>query len=189
VHDPEWKHDGTDRLPVVRHELTTYTDDVHTPFGNLHISPYRALWELERVRNAPKIEFKSDLSNLNQQELDEACRNLDGPRPRDRAHRRARASSLARYNADTLSRADLDHLEVLLKELIDTLTRVIEAAPTVANDVGIPALVTLDDVSSAAAIAAMLNSSPGAPLRILSSELLELRTARCSESACFGTRR
>ncbi len=171
LQDPEWKHDGTDRLPVVRDELTTYTDDVHSPFGNLHISPYRALWELERVRNAPKIEFRSDLSNLNQQELDEACRNLTDL-AREIEPIGVPALHPLRDTTQTLYlEADLDHLEVLLKELIDTLTRVIEAAPTVANDFGIPALVTLDDVSSAAAIAAMLNSSPGAPLRILSSEL------------------
>jgi hypothetical protein len=45
------------RLPVVRAELTEYSDSVHTPFGTLGITPYRAYGELGRVLNSVSVEY------------------------------------------------------------------------------------------------------------------------------------
>ncbi|MFL6546658.1 MAG: DUF4011 domain-containing protein, partial [Candidatus Udaeobacter sp.] len=170
LQDPASSNQGIERLPVVRDELTTYTESVHSPFGALGISPYRAFSELELVRNAPRVELNSDVSTVNPQQLEETCRDLS-----DLAHETAAIGVPSEHpwrdTSQTLYlEADLNRLQLLLNELKELLSNVVDLSARVESDFGLPQIHTLDDAGSAFVIADLLHRSPGAPLQVLASE-------------------
>jgi very-short-patch-repair endonuclease len=169
--DPETIGAGAARLPKVREELSEYVDNVHTPFGALAFTPYRAFWELERVRNAPKLELTADVTNLTQQQLEEIFRDL-ADLAREAEPVGIPSEHPWRDTGQTLYlEAELDRLERLLAKVETHLSNVLGLVPKVEADYGLPTIRTLSDVASAAAVAEMFSRSPGAPLEVLSSDL------------------
>lgn len=68
---------STQRIPQVRATLSDYVTAVHTPFGLLGISPYRAYGNLGEVLNAPRVTYPGPADAVTYDQLDQAVRDID----------------------------------------------------------------------------------------------------------------
>ncbi|HXG18189.1 MAG TPA: DUF3320 domain-containing protein [Methylomirabilota bacterium] len=158
---------STQRLPQVRAALTEYAQAVHTPYGALGISPYRAYGELGKVWHAPKHQLSCPIETITLTQLEETTRALSdlvaaaGAVGDPRAHP-WRDSTRTFYTED-----DLDTIATLTNALRTPLRDLTHCAQDVESAFGLPPLRTFADVETAMAVAAVLARSPGAPLAVL----------------------
>jgi superfamily I DNA and/or RNA helicase/very-short-patch-repair endonuclease len=162
--------DSSSRLPVLRRELTEYTNAVHTPYGTIAQSPYRVFGELQKVLNAPKIVLQNDIFSHTQQQIDGALREA-----KDLSVAVEHIGSPAKHPwRDTTktfySENDSDQVEQLCKSLQQKLVEAIILALKIENDLGLPPIGRLDDIETALAIASVIARSPGAPMQVLSNQ-------------------
>lgn len=158
---------STDRIPVVRSQLTEYARAVHAPFGALSLSPYQVYGELGRVLDAPKIMLRAEIFEMTQAQLAEVLRDL-----KDLAAAAEAVGSLSSHPwRDTTktfySEYDLDRISALGVEINTQLEKAIDFALAVGNAFGLPPIRTFADVETAVEIATVLSLSPGAPLAVL----------------------
>ncbi len=161
---------STQRLPLVRHSLTEYTNAVHTPFGALELSPYRAYGELGAVIDAPRLKFTGAAEAVTRDQLEQAVRDLD-----DLAVAAAgignpavhpwRGAERTLYTED-----DLEAIRGLAQDLIQKLAVVTARAAEAQAALGLKPMTTFGGVDEAAQVAAVMARSPGAPLAVLQSE-------------------
>ena len=160
---------GGERLRRVRDELTGYTGSVHTPVGRLGWSPYRAIGELELVRDAPRFRLAGPINEISADRLLDCERALD-----DHMSAAEPVGSVSEHpwretKRTFYSEGDLEAAGEQLDSLRQRLGRVGELAAEVEAELGMPAVRTLSDAFTAAALAAVLGRSPGAPLAVLQS--------------------
>jgi very-short-patch-repair endonuclease len=156
-------------LKRIRSLLTHYVDAVHTPFGVLGMSPYVAYGKFGEVMDAPKLSFGGDEKVITKDALDEVVTNLtdlakvaqDVGDPRAHPWRDATATF---YGA-----AVLDDIAELTPVLADRFASFSALAQEVESALAVPPIRTFADVATAAAVAKVLASSPGAPMTVLES--------------------
>ncbi len=161
---------SSSRLPVVRRELTDYTNAVHAPYGTLRQSPYQAYGELGAVLNAPKVVLQSNIFEYTQEQINDALREA-----KDLSiaaeHTGAPAKHPWRDTTKTFySESDFDQITQTGKVLREKLTQIITQAQTVENSFGLPVIKNFNDVETAVAVASVMARSPGAPMQVLGNE-------------------
>jgi very-short-patch-repair endonuclease len=162
--------DSSSRLPFVRRELSEYVNAVHTPYGVLKQTPFRAYGELGTVLNAPKVILKNDIFSYTQGQIDDALRHA-----KDLAVAAKEIGSPAEHPwRDTkktfYSEYDLDQIEAVGKNLIRKLSEAINQARKVETAFGLPPIRGFGDVETAISISSVIARSPGAPMQVLSNE-------------------
>ncbi|MBI3301058.1 MAG: DUF4011 domain-containing protein, partial [Deltaproteobacteria bacterium] len=161
---------STQRLPQVRASLTEYAKAVHAPYGTLGISPYHAYGELGAVLNAPKLKYSGAVDTITCMQLDATGRALNdlavaaGAVGDPRVHP-WRDTSRTFYSED-----DLDTIRELADDLGRRLADIMRQGQAIEAVFNLPPIRTFADVETAAAVAAVLARSPGAPLAVLESD-------------------
>lgn len=162
--------DSSNRLPLLRQELTEYTNAVHMAYGTVAQSPYRAYGELGLVLNAPKIVLQNDIFGYTQEQIDDALREA-----KDLSVAVEYVGSPSKHpwrdTAKTFySDHDSDQVEQLCKSLQQKLSEVAAFAQKIEDDFGLPPIDRLDDIETVVAITSVMGRSPGAPMQVLSNE-------------------
>ena len=162
---------STQRLPQVRNTLSEYVDAVHTPYGTLGISPFRAYGQLGQVLTAPRLQYSGDFQNVILDQLDQTVRDLKDlnatsiPIGAPAVHA-CRDSPKTFYSADDLH--DIQNFDRDLDRRIGEL-RVL--AESVEKSYGFPSLGKFHDVDTAVEIAEQCSARPRcAPIDVLNSE-------------------
>lgn len=161
---------STQRLPHVRHTLTEYARAVHTPFGALGATPYRAFGELGRVLDAPRVRLSAAIDAVSREQLDQTVRDLQ-----DLAAASVEIGVPVRHPwRDTTrtfySQDDLETVRETAEELASRAAEVSRRGAAVRETYGLPPVSRFADVDTAVAVAAVLGRSPGAPLAVLRSD-------------------
>lgn len=161
---------SSSRLPIVRQELTAYTNAVHTPYGTFRKSPYTAYGELGAVLNAPKIVLQNDIFSYTQEQITDALREADDL---SKAIEQIGIPGQHPWRDTTrtfYSEYDLDQIKNTTEILIQKLTEAAAQAGKIEHALGLPPIKTITDVQTAVAVAAVIARSPGAPMQVLESE-------------------
>jgi very-short-patch-repair endonuclease len=161
---------STQRIPQVRATLSDYVSAVHTPFGLLGISPYRAYGDLGKVIDAPKFSYSGAADAVIFDQLEQTIRDLE-----DLAATSAPIGLPANHpwrdaNKTFYTEQDLDVIRDLSSGLIKKLLELIESAAQVQEKFSLPPINDLSDVTVATEIASVIKQSPGAPLAVLTSD-------------------
>lgn len=161
---------SSNRLPVVRRELTAYANAVHTPYGTLAQSPYTAYGELGAVLNAPKVILQNNVFNYTQDQINDALREV-----KDLSLAAEHIGSpLTHAWRDTTktfySEHDLDQIKDTGEKLKQKFAETIAQAQRIENSLGLQPIKNFADVETAIAIASVLARSPGAPMQVLGNE-------------------
>lgn len=161
---------STQRLPQVRSTLSDYVEAVHTPYGTLGISPYRAYGCLGRVLGTTRLKYNGQVGSISLDQLDQAVRELQDlaavatvigvP-----AEHPWRDSSKTFYSED-----DLLTVGELARDLSARLSELIQQGGAVQEAFGLPEIRCFPDIERAAGIASVLRRSPGAPMAVLQSD-------------------
>jgi hypothetical protein len=160
----------TKQLPHVRTGLTEYANAVHTPYGALGLSPYRAYGELGVVLHAPKLRFSEAVETMTRVQLDETVRALNDLAVAATAVGDPRLHAWRDPSRTFYSEDNLDMIRALADDLGRRLAEVRCQGQAVEAAFNLPSLRTFSDVATAAAVAAVLSRSPGAPLTVLGRE-------------------
>lgn len=156
-------------LKRIRASLSDYVQAVHSPYGELGLTPYEAYGIFGEVLDAPKLTFGGDEEVITPDVLDEVVTNLTDLAKVVLDVGDVRVHPWRDASATFYGAAALDEIEALATTLFDrfasfgSLAREIEAA------LAVPPIHTLADVSTAVAVAKVLASSPGAPMAVLES--------------------
>jgi very-short-patch-repair endonuclease len=161
---------STQRLAYVRAGLTEYANAVHTPYGALAISPYRAYGELGAVLHAPKLKYSGAVETITHVQLDESVRALNDLIVAVAAVGDPRVHPWRDTSRTFYSEDNLDTIHALVDNLGRCLADIRQQRQAVEASFNLPAIRTFPDVATAAAVAAVLSRSPGAPLAVLESE-------------------
>ncbi len=161
---------STQRIPQVRATLSDYVSAVHTPFGLLGISPYRAYGDLGKVLDAPKSSYSGPADAVTFDQLEQTLRDLEDLAatsapigvPADHAWRDANKTFYAEQDLDLIK----DYCSVLIGKLIE----LIESSVQVQEGFSLPPINNLSDIGVASEIASVIKQSPGAPLAVLTSQ-------------------
>jgi len=161
---------STQRIPQVRGTLSDYVSAVHTTFGLLGISPYRAFGDLGKVIDAPKFSYSGAADAVTFDQLELTIRDLEDLAatsapigvPADHAWRDA--------NKTFYTEQDLDLIKDYCSASIGKLIGLIESSAQVQEVFSLPHIDNLSDVGVASEIASVIKQSPGAPLAVLTSK-------------------
>lgn len=161
---------SSNRLPVVRQELTDYTNAVHAPDGTLNQSPYHAYGELGAVLHAPKVVLQNDIFKYTQEQINDALREV-----KDLSVAAEHTGALTKHAwRDTTktfyAEHDFDQIENTGQNLKQKLDEAIAQAQRIENSFGLPPIKNFADVEAAIAIASVMARSPGAPAQVLANE-------------------
>lgn len=157
-----------ERLPAVRRLLTDYVNAVHTEYGTLNHTPYRAVGELVSVLGAPKIALKGEIFNYTQEQIEGASRDAHDLAGVAGALEVPPVGHPWRDTARTFySEQVIDEIEVLCRSLNKTLAEAQSQARVVENSFGLPPIKTFADIGTASAISSVMAQSPGAPIQVL----------------------
>ncbi|HZF07484.1 MAG TPA: DUF4011 domain-containing protein [Thermoanaerobaculia bacterium] len=159
------------RLPNVRRELAAYVEALHEPHGELGLSPYQAYGELGAVREAPRLRYGGPVEGVSPERLAATERGLSDLARAAAAIGDPRVHPFRDSTRTFYSEDDLDQLGSLLADLRARLTEVSALAAEAEASFHLPPVVRLGDAETAAAVASVLERSPGAPLGVLASEL------------------
>ncbi len=162
---------STQRLPQVRVGLTEYANAVHTPYGALGITPYRAYGELGTVFNAPRLRFSGSVETITRAQLDETVRTLNDLAVAAGTVGDPRVQPWRDTSRTFYSEDDLDTIRQLLDDLGLRLADIMRQGEAVEATFNLPPIRTFTDVETAATVAAVLARSPGAPLAVLENEM------------------
>jgi very-short-patch-repair endonuclease/DNA polymerase III delta prime subunit len=155
------------RLAAARLVLSEYAHQLHAPFGALGWSPYRAIGELEFVREAPAWRWTDSASEIDEARLQDATAALDAwsatavPMGDPREHP-WRYTQRDYYSGDAL-----EDLEKLVKESLEAISDWSRAASDVERTIPLGALRTANDVATADAFGKLLAGSPGVERGVL----------------------
>lgn len=161
---------STDRLPHVRQMLSEYVQAVHTPYGTLGLSPYRAYGELGQVYAAPRVRYDGQVDGVTLDQLHQTVQNLQELAATATvigvpAQHPWRDATKTFYTED-----DLETIRELTEDVLQRLTEVRRRAEAVSHALGFPPIHTFLDIETAAEVAAVMKRSPGAPLSVLQNE-------------------
>ena len=161
---------STQRIPQVRATLSDYVAAVHTPFGLLGISPYRAYGKLGEVLNAPRVTYPGPAEAVTHDQLDQAVRDIDDLSATSSpigvpAMHPWRDATKTFYSED-----GLDVIRSCASRLLEQSRELIEFSEQIEGLFGVPSISRLADIEVATEIAGVLKRSPGAPLAVLSSD-------------------
>jgi len=161
---------ATQRLPEVRAELSTYTHAVHAPYGALGMSPYRAYSELEATLDAPSTSTPLDVTAVTREAFELSLRELD-----DLELTLSGVGDPARHPWRDCSKTFLSASEAeLIKSAALVVTACLDGTETrarlAASSLDLPEPCTFAEADSLAAVADVLQRSPGVPLEVLGDE-------------------
>lgn len=161
---------STERLPVVRRQLTDYARSVHTSYGALNLSPYQVYGKLGAVVDAPKVVLQADVFSITQTEIADALRDL-----KDLAVAAKEIGSPTKHAwRDTrrtfYTESDFDEISAVGAQIRQKLEKTIELAQNVEKSFGLPPIKNFADIETAFEIASVMARSPGAPLNVLNNE-------------------
>ncbi len=159
------------RLTSVRRELAAYVEALHAPYGDLGFSPYRAYGELGAVLEAPRLRYGGPVEGVSPERLAATERGLSDLARAAAAVGDPRVHPFRESTRTFYSEDDRDHLGSLLADLGSRLSEVSALAAEVEASFHLPPVLRLGDAEIAAAVASVLERSPGAPLGVLASEL------------------
>lgn len=161
---------SSERLPVVREQLTDYVRAVHAPYGALNLSPYHIYGELGAVLNAPKFTFQADIFNISQTNLTDILRDLKDLAVAAEAVGSPAAHPWRDTKKTFYTETDFDQIETLGADLKNRLEKAMALAVSVEERFGLPVIKSFADIETAVSIASVLAQSPGAPINVLKSE-------------------
>jgi very-short-patch-repair endonuclease len=161
---------STQALPGVRATLSDYVHAVHSEYGALGISPYRAYGELGRVISAPRVKCPIPAETVTLDQVNQAVRELDdlaaAAAPVGQPEKHAwRDTTKVFYSQD-----DLASVREYACELRLRASRLIDGAEAAERDLDFPPVKTVSDLQAIGEIAAVLSRSPGAPIEDLHNE-------------------
>lgn len=161
---------STQRLPHVRTTLSEYVKAVHTPYGILGVSPYRAYGFLGRVFGAHRLKYNGPVEALTLDQLDQTVRELQDLAAASTvigtpAEHPWRDTTKTFYSED-----DLLSVEELARNLVARLSDLIQRGAAIQQAFALPEIRTFIDIEAAAGIAAVLRRSPGAPMAVLQND-------------------
>jgi very-short-patch-repair endonuclease len=161
---------STQRIPHVRATLSDYVSAVHTPFGLLGISPYRAYGDLGKVIDAPKFNYSGAADAVTFDQLEQTIRDLE-----DLAATSAPIGVPANHpwrdaTKTFYTEQNLDEIKDVCSTMIKHLAELIESSAHVQEKFSLPPINDLSDINVATEIASVIKQSPGAPFAVLSSD-------------------
>jgi very-short-patch-repair endonuclease len=162
---------STQRIPQVRSTLSEYVNAVHTPFGLLGISPYRAYGNLGDVIKAPRLNYAGAADAVTLDQLEQTVRDLNDLAATSVPIGLPSVHPWRDATRTYYSEQDLHEIGNCASSLEKELTQVIELSKSVEEAFGIPTIRGMADIDSAIEIAEVLKRSPGAPLAVLESEV------------------
>jgi very-short-patch-repair endonuclease len=156
-------------LKRVRASLSDYVQAVHTPFGELGMTPYAAYGMFGEVMDAPKLPFGGDEKGITQDALTEVVSTLTDLTKVALDIGDARVHPWRDATATFYGAATLDEIGELTAVLADRFAAFLALAREIESALAVPPIRTFADVATAIAVAKVLASSPGAPLSVLES--------------------
>ncbi|HYG64396.1 MAG TPA: DUF4011 domain-containing protein, partial [Thermoanaerobaculia bacterium] len=185
---PQMPEPSGPRLQTVRRELDGYVEAVHTPWGALGYTPYRAYGELGQVLNAPKLRLTAPVAQVTREQLTDAARDLRSLAELARDVDDPTAHPWRETTRTFYSEDDLDNLATLLADLAARLEALLQRADEVHQAFALPPVRTFAGTETAAVIAAALGRSPGVSLEILRSDGWNAPPPQALEIAARGRR-
>ena len=161
---------STQRIPQVRATLSEYVKAVHTPFGLLGISPYRAYGSLGEVISAPRFNYARPADAVTFDQLEQTVRDLNDLAATSSPIGLPSEHPWRDATRTFYSEQDLDDIRSCADSLATRLAEATEFSKQVEEAFGLPPIRAMSDIDSAAEIADVLKRSPGAPLAILGNE-------------------
>jgi very-short-patch-repair endonuclease len=177
---------STQRIPQVRTTLSDYVSAVHTPFGLLGISPYRAYGDLGKVIDAPRFSYSGAADAVTHDQLQQTIRDLEDLTATSDPIGVPANHSWRDANKTFYTEQDLDLIRDLCSQLGQDLKELIEASAQVQERFSLPSIDALSDIKVALEIATVIRQSPGAPLAVLSSEAWNSPPAQALELIATG---
>lgn len=157
------------RLPVVRDRLTEYVRQLHKPFGDLGLSPYRVLGMYGSVINAPRVKYTGTVETLTQIQIEQAIRELTELAEaavliRDPRLHPWRDTTRLYYTED-----DFEFVGDMCRQILTQLENVYRITAQIGDLFGKPAIQSPGELGDLLAVAEVIARSPGAPAEVLSS--------------------
>ena len=128
------------RLTQVRNTLTCYSKAVHTPFGALGVSPYRAYGELASVLAAPKVPLAANIESITYDQLQSVLRDLDDLAAQAKAIEDVASHPWRDCTRTFLSEEDTENLAALLVASAKSLEVLVECVSFAEEQLGLPPL-------------------------------------------------
>ena len=161
---------SSQRLPVVREQLTAYARAVHAPYGALNSSPYRIYGEVGAVLTAPKVALRTDIFSVAQSNFNDALREIEDLTVAAEAVGSPAKHPWRETRRTFYSEDDLDQIAIIGAKLRNQLNEAQELARKIEASFGLPPIKTFADVETAIGIATVIARSPGAPMQVLGNE-------------------
>jgi very-short-patch-repair endonuclease len=158
---------STQRLPHVRTTLSEYAAAVHTPYGILRLSPYRAYGELGRVIASPRLTYSGALETVTLEQLDGTVRDLQDLAAASAPIGAPREHPWRDANKTFYSEDDIASVQELSQGVLASLSDLTRQAQSVQQAYHLPEILTFADIEMAAAIGSALKRSPGPPIAVL----------------------
>jgi hypothetical protein len=161
---------STQRIPQVRSTLSEYVNAVHTPFGLLGISPYRAYGNLGDVIDAPRLNYAGPADAVTLDQLEQTVRDLNDLAATSVPIGLPSVHPWRDATRTFYSEHDLEDIRDCASSLEKTVADAIELSQRVEEAFGLPPIRRLAEIALAAELAEVLKRSPGAFLAVLESD-------------------
>lgn len=177
------------QLAQLRDELNGYASELHTPYGRLGLSPYRAFGEVLRRAEAPAVNAElPGLAECDLATLEQTCRDLA-----------EHASLLAEVGDPTshpwrgsqlqsLDSAGRDRLAEALERALAAIHQLGDSASGFAARIGASPIASFGDVERLSQLALALAESPGVEESLLRDSRWDTRSPEAQESLTIGQR-
>lgn len=174
------------RLREVRNTLTAYSKAVHTEFGKLGISPYRAYGELGTTLGAGKVPLTIGIDQITYDQFQSVLRDLNDLAVHARAIGDVSQHPWRDCTRTLLTEDDVDTLAESLRRAAERLTDLTARASVVSEQLGLPPLTDFSRVDGAVLIGTVLSESPGAPTAVLESSAWNTPPAEATSIVARG---
>jgi very-short-patch-repair endonuclease len=156
------------RLPDARQALTGYVQAVHSEYGILRQTPYRAVGELAMVLYAPKTVLTNDIFGYSSEQISNAIRDAnDLAMISDALEVRPLNHPWRDTHRVFYSEQIIDEIARIASDLTNLLTETQSQARLVESSYGLPPIRKFADIQTASTIASVMAQSPGAPIQVL----------------------
>lgn len=177
---------STQRIPQVRATLSDYVAALHTPFGLLAISPYRAYGDLGKVIDAPRFAYSGAADAVTFDQLEQSMRDLEDLTATSAPIGVPANHSWRDAKKTFYTEQDLDEIKDLCSGLVGELAELIESSARVQESFSLSPINDLSDITLATEIASVIKQSPGAPLAVLTSDAWNSPPAQALELIAKG---
>lgn len=174
------------QLKAVRDRLTSYIRAVHQPVAPLGFTPHRAIGELEKVRQAPRVPFALPVEAVSREVFEDTERELRefvavAERVREPRSHPWRDTKRTFYTVE-----DLESIEECLIRALNALEVVIRLSRQASQMLGVPMVQQYAEVKGLTDLAEIIERSPGAPGDVLRSSVWNAPPPEATELIRLG---